>query len=69
MEWRVVAQGLEMRLGVLTSRAEVFDAAANQLRVDLTGGEVASFVFSDEGGPARSVTMSGIPFQRVEERR
>lgn len=69
MEWRVVAQGLEMRIGVLTSRAEVFDAAANQLRVDLTGGEVATFVFSDDGGPARSVSISGIPFERVEERR
>ncbi|MEX2527721.1 MAG: serine hydrolase domain-containing protein [Gemmatimonadota bacterium] len=66
MEWRVVAEGLEMRIGVLGSRAEVFDAAANQLRVELAGGgEVATFSFPEGNGPAGSVTLSGVEFRRT----
>lgn len=66
MEWRVVAGGLEMWIGVLHSRAEVFDAAENLLRVELAGsGNVAEFAFEGEG-PATSVTLNGIEFGRVE---
>jgi hypothetical protein len=45
IEWRVVAGGLEARIGMAHIRAEVFDAAANQLRIDIGGGMVASFTF------------------------
>lgn len=66
MTWRVVAGGLEMRIGVLQSRAEVYDAAADQLRFELAGsGVVADFTFGDDGGPARSVTVAGVRFARV----
>jgi CubicO group peptidase (beta-lactamase class C family) len=67
MEWRVVADGLEVRIGVLESRAEVYDAAANQLRIELAGsGQVAAFRFPEGGGPASAVSVAGIPFQRVQ---
>lgn len=67
MAWRIVAGGLEARIGVLTSRAEVFDAEADRLRIELAGsGVVASFEFPEEGGPAEAVTVAGARFQRVE---
>jgi CubicO group peptidase (beta-lactamase class C family) len=53
MEWRVVGGALEVRAGVAASRAEVFDADKNQLRVELAGGgEVVTFRFPTAGGPA-----------------
>jgi CubicO group peptidase (beta-lactamase class C family) len=65
MEWREVAGGLEMWFGVLLSRAEVFDAATDRLRVEPAGlGTVAEFRF-DGPGPARSVTLLGEEFLRV----
>lgn len=67
MTWQVVAGGLEMRLGLVESRAEVFDAAANQLRIEVGGsGMVAGFEFPEGGGPARAVTVAGTRFDRVE---
>ncbi len=68
MEWRVVAGGLEMRLGVVRSRAEVFDAAQNRLRVEIGGGgQVATFDFARAGEPARAVTLGGAEFVRVPD--
>lgn len=67
LEFRVVAGGLEARLGVAHSRAEVFDAAANQLRIELAGGLVASFAFPTGGGAASSVRVAGEDFVRVAE--
>lgn len=65
MEWRVVAGGLEMQIGVVTSRAEVYDVAQNQLRVEIGGGgQVATFDFPPGGGPARAVTLAGERFER-----
>lgn len=67
MEWLVVAGGLEVRIGVLESRAEVYDASADQLRIELAGsGQVVTFDFPGDGGPARSVRTGGIRFDRVE---
>jgi CubicO group peptidase (beta-lactamase class C family) len=66
MTWRVVAGGLEVRMGVAASRAEVFDATKDQLRVELVGGgSVATFDFPAGGGPAAAVTMNGERFPRV----
>lgn len=66
MEWRVVAGGLELGMGVVRSRAEVFDAAASRLRIEVGGsGQVAEFVFPEEGGPARAVRLAGVEFGRV----
>ncbi len=44
--WQVVAGGLEARLGVAGSRAEVYDAAEDQLRIEIGGGVVADFEFA-----------------------
>jgi len=69
MEWKVVAGGLEMWMGVLRSRAEVFDAEVHRLRVDFAGsGRVLEFAFGDGTGPARSVTFLGQEFMRVAEK-
>lgn len=66
MVWRVVAGGLEMRIGILRSRAEVYDAAEDRLRIELGGsGVVASFDFADEGAPARAVRVAGFRFERT----
>lgn len=70
MEWRVVAEGLEMKLGVVRSRAEVYDAEANELRIEVGGsGAVAAFGFPSAGGPAGSVRLAGHGFERVEGER
>lgn len=69
MEWRVVAGGLEMRMGVVRSRAEVFNAAKNELRVEVgSGGQVAAFDFTRGRGPAHAVTLAGTEFVRTTAR-
>lgn len=55
MEWRVVANGLEVRMGVAGGRAEVFDASEDVLRVELAGGSLLDFEFAPDGGPASSL--------------
>jgi CubicO group peptidase (beta-lactamase class C family) len=67
MEWRVVAGGLEARMGVAYSSAEVFAAAENQLRVSLTGdAEVVEFAFRGAGS-ARALQYRGATFERVKD--
>jgi CubicO group peptidase (beta-lactamase class C family) len=69
MIWRVVADGLEVRMGIAASRAEVFDAAKNELRVELFGDDVAvvGFEFPAGDGPARAVTLYGERLERMGE--
>jgi len=55
MEWRVVANGLEVQMGVAGGRAEVFDASEDMLRAELAGGNVLDFEFPPDGGPASSL--------------
>jgi hypothetical protein len=65
--WRVVADGLEVHMGVASSRAEVFDAAADELRIALTGGGLtARFEFPEDGGHATAVVVAGERFERVD---
>jgi CubicO group peptidase (beta-lactamase class C family) len=67
MMWRVVGDGLEVRMGVASSRAEVYDAAKDKLRIELFGGgSVAAFEFPASGGAATALTMNGERFERVE---
>lgn len=67
MRWRVVAGGLEVSMGVIHSRAEIFDAAMNALRVTPTGGgSVVVFQFDQEGEPASGVKWNGVVFERTE---
>ena len=66
MTWRVVENGLEVSMGVAQSLAEVFDAAKDELRVELTGGgDVVAFEFPASGGPATAFVISGERFARV----
>lgn len=67
MVWRVVAEGLEARIGVAGSRAEVFDAAEDRLRIEIGGGVVVDFEFPPGGGPASELTVAGERFVRVGE--
>jgi CubicO group peptidase (beta-lactamase class C family) len=65
MEWREMAAGLEMRVGIVHSRAEVYDAEADELRVELGGsGTVASFDVPAGDSAAASVTVAGYTFER-----
>jgi hypothetical protein len=55
-----------MCVGLVESRAEVYDASADQLRIEVAGsGTVATFHFDPGGGPARAVTVAGVRFERV----
>ncbi|HWC65325.1 MAG TPA: serine hydrolase, partial [Thermoanaerobaculia bacterium] len=66
MEWRVVADGLEVRAGAATCRAEVFDAAKDQLRVELRGdGEIVEFRFPKSGGAADALRYVDEDWTRV----
>lgn len=66
MTWRVGDDGLGVEMGVAGSPAEVFDAAKNQLRVELTGGgSVVSFEFPPAGGPAAALVIHEERFERV----
>jgi len=63
-----IGTALEFSAGAARSQAEVFDAAANQLRVEIGGnGTVATFRFPDEGGPAEAVELSGQVFTRAPD--
>jgi CubicO group peptidase (beta-lactamase class C family) len=69
MIWRVVANGLEVRMGVAATRAEVFNAASDEFQVGLFGGEsaVVAFEFPAGDGPALAVRMYGERFERSRE--
>jgi hypothetical protein len=66
MTWRVEGERLEVEMGVARSPAEVFDAAKNELRVELTGGgSVVAFEFPATGGRATALVVEGERFERV----
>ncbi len=65
LELRARDGHLEAVMGVAHSPAEVYDAAKNQLRVELFGGGDVMEVRFDEGDPqAREVRLSGAIFER-----
>jgi CubicO group peptidase (beta-lactamase class C family) len=56
---------LDYRWGALYGPAEIFDAAKQQLRIEIAGsGNVVTFTFP-ERGPASSLTLQGTTFTRV----
>jgi CubicO group peptidase (beta-lactamase class C family) len=65
MEWRVQNGKLAVSMGPLWSEAEVFDAAKNELRVELTPGRgvVIGFEFAD--GKAVGLTHGNFKFKRA----
>lgn len=65
MEWRVQDGELVVRMGVMKSEAEVYDADSNRLRVELRGGgEVVTFQF--DGERAESLTYLRREFRAVD---
>ena len=65
MVWTVRGDRLHVTLGLAESEAETFDAAENQLRVELTGGgTVATFEFPEGAERAASVRVFGLTFDR-----
>ena len=67
MEWRVAGGGLEVRMGVASSEAEVFDSATHQVRVAIAGDrELMEFVVPT-AGPARAVKYRNQTFERARE--
>ncbi len=67
MRWRVIAGGLEVSMGVVHSRAEIYDASMNALRVTPTGsGSVVVFHFDQDEETASRVEWNGVAFERTE---
>jgi CubicO group peptidase (beta-lactamase class C family) len=65
MEWRAQDGGLEVKMGVMHSRAEIYNAEKNQLRIELRGGgEVMTFQFAQESKQATSLLYLGETFKR-----
>ncbi|WP_161596210.1 serine hydrolase [Rhodanobacter glycinis] len=65
MAWRVTDDHLDVSIGAAQSRASIYAAAKNQMRVELTGsGEVVTFRFPSATGPADSLKYSGYRFER-----
>lgn len=65
MRWQVIDGQLQVSIGVAQSDASIYDAAANQLRVELTGsGEVVTFHFPKAAGQADSLEYDGYRFER-----
>ena len=56
---------LHYRWGDLYGPAEIYDASADQLRIEIVGsGNVVSFTFP-ASGPAASISLQGVQFNRV----
>jgi CubicO group peptidase (beta-lactamase class C family) len=63
--WSVVDDGLRVQWGAMEGPAEMYDAASNQLRIELFGnGQVVDFVFEGDG-PAVALRTFGETFRRV----
>ena len=66
MEWRVKDNKLEVSIGPLWSEAEVYDAAKNELRVELVPGSGQVIAFNFSGNRADGLTAAAIKFKRVK---
>lgn len=65
MKWQVVAGGLELTMGAIRSRAEIFSASDNLLRITPTGGgTVVRFEFVDGEDRASRVIWNDAVFTR-----
>jgi len=68
MRWSVKGDSLSLRWGVLAPQVEVYDAEANQLRLQLPGvGVVVGFEFPDDG-PATAIRLQEYVLARVKGR-
>lgn len=66
MEWAVAGDHLRVSMGVAESDAEIYAAAEDELRIELTGGgEVVDFTFPEGGGQPESLEYNGFTMRRV----
>lgn len=65
MEWRVTDGQLAVSFGALWSKAEVFDAAKNEMRVELQPGRGQVIAFDFSGDRAQGLTLAGMKFRKV----
>jgi CubicO group peptidase (beta-lactamase class C family) len=65
MEWRVVNGQLEVQFGALWSKAEVFDRAKNELRVEVQPGRGQVVAFEFSGDRAVGLNAGGMKFKKV----
>ena len=65
MEWKVVKDKLVVSYGPLWSEAEVYDAAKNELRVELVPGTGQVIAFNFSGDRAEGLTAGPVKFKRV----
>ena len=65
MEWRVQNGKLSVSMGPLWSEAEVYDAAKNELRVELTPGRGIVIGFEVVDGKAAGLTYGNFKFKRA----
>jgi CubicO group peptidase (beta-lactamase class C family) len=69
MQWRVLANGLEVKMGVMYSRAEVYNSEKNQLRVEMRGrGETVEFEFHEASDKAQILRYQGEEFHRIQRK-
>lgn len=66
MEWKVVNGKLVVSYGPLWSEAEVYDAAKNELRVELVPGTGQVIAFNFSGDRAEGITAGPAKFKRVK---
>lgn len=66
MEWRVKDNKLEVSIGPLWSEAEIYDAAKNELRVELTPGSGQVIAFNFSGDRAEGLTAATMKFKRIK---
>jgi CubicO group peptidase (beta-lactamase class C family) len=65
MEWRVTDGQLAVSFGALWSKAEVFDAAKNELRVELQPGRGQVIPFDFSGDRVQGLTLAGMKFKKI----
>lgn len=67
MTWKVSGGRLNVSMGMARSNVEIYDAAKNELRVELTGnGQVVRFRFPKGSDRALEAEYSGYHFERTE---
>jgi CubicO group peptidase (beta-lactamase class C family) len=65
MEWRIKNGKLTVTMGALFSEAEVYDAAKNELRVELAPGSGNVVAFEVSGNQVVGVSFANMKFKRV----
>ena len=65
MAWHLERGELKVRMGLLRSAVEIYDAVQNQFRVELNPGRGEVIQFSIKEGEVESLTYAGHTFNKV----